>query len=733
MVLSSSRTAKAYKMILLVSNFVLILIAVAASVIYAHITRTAQVQAKESDFITSVESMKSVSQNYLDSERGYVEDWASYVSEQQMTLPEALDFFRKVNTNASRFVHIVDMDTFDAWSSYYPAGSEEIDTYHTYKKEDMTEWEQSLADTMWEMFEGTTSSFCVLGRYKLPETLSTAVSVGCRITLKTDSGSKDYLLLRAIPDLILQKTWVFPAEYQSAEVGIITRAGDYVIQSPSMKSSSFPEYIRGYNFQDDYNRVTALTKQISSSDNGTLYFKNFRDDDCLWYYSSFDGNSNLDILGMIRISELAPDGSSWLIVAIICGTLVLLALIDGLYVHQVNVRLRRTARQAEEASAAKTQFLSAMSHDIRTPMNAVLGMMSLAQHNVQNPAYVTQCLEKSMNAGKRLLTLINDILDISKIESGQFVLTPSDVSLTQLSADLIDMMTTQMEEKNLHFSSNMEHLPYPVVLADPIRLNQIFMNLLSNAVKYTPSGGSISMKLFEESVPHQPSLTRLVFSVTDTGIGMTQEFQSSMYQSFSRAVNTQVNQIQGSGLGLAIVHQMVELMGGTITCDSQAGKGTTFTVLLDLPIVEQTSADTEASIAEADVSGLHLLVAEDNDLNWEVIQAILEEFGVTCDRAENGRICVDAFSHAPAGTYDAIFMDLQMPVMNGLEACQAIRSMADSRYSTIPVLAMTADAFAEDVKKCIAQGMDGHIAKPIDINTLLLYLKKIKNKTIRKS
>lgn len=718
-------------MILWISNIVLMLIAVTASVIYAHNVRASQVKTKEQDFISTVESMKSVSQNYLDSERGYVENWAAYINEHEMTLAEALNFLRHINTNSARYVHIVDMDSFDAWTASYPEGKEAIDTYHPYNRADRTDWEKSLADTMWEIFNGTAPQFTVVGRYQLEETLTPAVSIGTKITLKSGDGKRDYLLLRAIPSEVLKRTWVFPAEYQSAEVGIITRQGDYVIQSASMKSVSFPEYIRGYNFEDDYNRVEHFQKELEETDSATLYYKNFRGENCLWFYSSFGGNSDLDILGVIRLDELKPENSTWMIVVFICGTLAALALLDGLYLHQVNSRLRETAQLAQQASEAKTQFLSSMSHDIRTPMNAVLGMMSIARNHVQDPEYVTQCLDKSMNAGKRLLTLINDILDISKIESGQFVLTPSEISLTELFSELLDMLDPQIRDKNLHFTAEEMKLPHPVVLADPIRLNQIYMNLLSNAVKYTPSGGQIELKIYEESVPEHSGCTCLVFCVSDNGIGMTQEYQERMYQSFSREISTQVNRTQGSGLGLAIVRQMVDLMGGTITCESEVEKGTTFTVRLDLPIVDrQIPAEHGSSEMQDDVSGLHLLVAEDNELNWEVIQVLLDEYGITSERAENGRICVEKLLAAGPGVYDAILMDVQMPEMNGLEACRKIRELPDAQLKDIPVIAMTADAFAEDVQMCKNSGMNGHIAKPIDVGTLQSYLRKIKNKTI---
>lgn len=719
-------TDRRHKIALYLCNAVIMAVAVIASLLYAKHTRAEQLASRRSDFITTVESMKSVSQNYLDSERGYVTDWGNYITGHNMTLTQAMAFLRSINSNDTRYAHIVDMDTFEAWSSYYPAGEDAIDTYIPFLN-NTTDYEVRMYSGMFSVFNGEDAAFNVVGKYMLDECFSTGVSVGTRITLQTDSSPKDYLLLRAMPTDVMKKSWVFPAEYQSAEVGIITRDGDYVVQSPSMKSMNFPEYIRGYNFQDDYNRVKAFQQQLMNTDSGVLHYKNFRGEDCFWYYSSFGNGSTLDILGLVRESELQPTTNVWTIVFVICGSLAVLIILDGGYLMLVNRRLRETARLAREASEAKTQFLSAMSHDIRTPMNAVLGMMSIAQRNAEDPEYVRQCLAKSARAGQQLLTLINDVLDISKIESGKFVLTPSDISLKELFSGLAEILSPQMQEKGLAFTYDIRALPYPYVNADRIRLNQIYMNLMSNAMKYTPSGGEVHMELWEEAVPADPSRTQLVFKVTDNGIGMTQEFQQNMYQSFSRAVSTQVNRTQGSGLGLSIVRQMVDLMHGTITCSSTVGEGTTFVVQLQLPIVSFSSQkDDHSSTGNTDVSGLHLLVAEDNEMNWEIIQILLDECGVTCERAENGRICVEKLRRAPVGTYDGIFMDVQMPVMTGIEATRAIRKLPESQNGTIPIIAMTADAFAEDVQACLNCGMNGHIAKPVDIGKLKEYLQKIK-------
>lgn len=711
---------------LVLCNVILIAVTVTAALLYSGYIRRTQEASKTDAFIRMIESMKQVSQNYLDRERGYVKDWAAYISEHEMTREEALDFLRSVNSDKERFIHIVDMDTYEAWSACYPAGEEEIETYLPYK--DLTsDWYRPFVETMQGMFDGTDDGYGVLGKYRLEETHAAAVSVGTRVTLQTEQGTRDYLLVRAIPVEVLKRSWVFPVEYSSAEVGIITNNGDYVIQSNSMKSQNFLEYIRGYNFQDDYNAMQSLEQQLQETDSGILTYKNFRGTDCIWYYSSFAEGSALDILGVMSTEELKSSIDAWYIVAIVCGALMILVAIDGSYLISMNRSLREIARISEQASKAKTQFLSAMSHDIRTPLNAVMGMMSIAQKRAEDPQAVVECMDKGMHAGKQLMTLINDVLDISRIESGKFTLNPEKVSLEEIVHDLTEMLASSMERKNITLELDCNALTHKYVSADRTRLDQIYVNLLTNAVKYTEPGGKICLRLREEEIPGRPADTRLVFYVKDNGIGMTEEFQKQMYNTFARETRTQVNSTQGSGLGLSIVKQMVDLMGGTIDCKSVSGEGTSFTVSLDLPIVEDVTESNRKPSAAENISGMHLLVAEDNELNWEIARELLLDRGVTCDHAENGKECVEMLTKAPVGTYTAVLMDVHMPEMNGFEATRTIRALPEEGLRNIPVVAMTADAFAEDVQACIDSGMNGHIAKPIEMGKLVDYLNKIKS------
>lgn len=493
--------------------------------------------------------------------------------------------------------------------------------------------------------------------------------MGTRVVLRSENGGKkDYLLLRIIPVESVRKMWVFPVEYMSAEIGMITKSGAYVIPSNSMKSLSFSEFILGYNLVDDYGKLDDMLRQLSSTQNGILEYKDSKGQDCYWYYSSFGEESGVDIVGYIPVKNLDTYTTNWFIIFMTCGVLLLLALVDGVYICHMNRRLRENAKMAEEASKAKTQFLSTMSHDIRTPMNGIIGMTNIAKNHINEPEYVKSCLNKVSLASDHLLTLINDVLDISKVESGSMILNPAVFSLEESIEKLTDIVQVQMESKNLRFETEKE-ISEVYLIADELRLNQIFINILTNALKYTPQGGTIKMSVREEMVEN--GKVRLIYCVSDTGMGMTKEFQENMYHMFSREADSRTDKIQGTGLGLAIVKQMVDLMGGTIQCESEPNKGTTFTVTIDMEKgdAEEYRQKYGTDDGQADQFGdLRVLVAEDNDLNWEISCELLKSIGVSCVRAQDGQECIDLLEASEKNPYDLVLMDVQMPVMNGKEA-----------------------------------------------------------------
>ena len=553
-----------------------------------------------------------------------------------------------------------------------------------------------------------------------------------------------------------------------------------------------------------------------------------------------------------------------------CGILltVLLMIFIG-YLRDSSLRIKKLEqahRDAEHANRAKSEFLSSMSHDIRTPMNAIVGMTAIATANIDNTLQVQDCLKKISLSSRHLLGLVNDVLDMSKIESGKMTLSMELVSLREVMDSLVCIVQPQVKAKRQHFDVFIHDIEVENVYCDGVRLNQVLLNLLSNAVKFTPEEGEIHVAMYQELLPQRDTHVRIHLEVRDTGIGMTPEFRNHIFESFSREDSTRVHKTEGSGLGMAITKHIVDTMDGKIQVESEKGKGTTFYVTLDLekapaeeldmilpswkmlvvdddkqlcdsavnalrtigvtadytldgetavrmveehfnrgdeyqiilldwklpgmdgietakmirrqlgeniPILLISAYDwsdiedraKEAGISgfiskplfkstlyhglrqymgdgkteikqepkvetqeeEQEFAGVKILLAEDNDLNWEIAEALLSDLGMELDWAENGQICVDMFEKSEEGYYDAVLMDIRMPVMTGYEAARAIRALNRSD-ADIPIIAMTADAFSEDIQHCLECGMNAHIAKPIDIKVVVSQLKKYMRK-----
>ncbi len=718
------------------ANILLILAAIVLSYLYSRSVYSEKMNTAVNNFCLTVESMKQVVNNYLEMESQFAKDSASYIEENDMTMDEALEYLRLSNTQTDRYSHIVDMDTYEAHSTYEKAGDDSVSCYQYYSNGAGVGAYDDFLKRMQQIFTSDNDEVNVLGKYRVTETQTTVISVGKRVTLALeDGGTKDYLLLRVIPLESMKSIWVFPIQVASAEVGLITSGGDYIIPSNAMKAENFVEFIRSYNYADDYNGVNEMTEQLAEQDRGLFFYKNASGEDCYWYFSKFEQEQAVCILGYITAENLKVSGNDWRIVIITCVVFSLLLMIDGTYVWHMNRRLLKTAMLAEQASEAKTRFLSSMSHDIRTPLNGILGMTTLARQHMDNPQYVEKCLDKVSLAGSHLLTLINDILDISKVESGKMVLNQTSFSLRESVSNMINMVRPRMEEKKIHLEVSMADFPYDELIGDELRLNQIGINLLTNAVKYTNPGGTIRISVEEGDVEPEKQSACLIYRIADNGIGMSEEFQKIMYDTFSRAADSRIDKIQGSGLGLAIAKQMVELMGGTIACESQLGVGTTFTVTVRLLIADKEAEGIRKEHGEAaeqadaaEFQNMNVLVAEDNELNWEIIEELLKGDGVHCERAKDGKQCVEMINEAPPGTYDMIFMDVQMPVMNGKDAAREIRRSEQAYVREVPIYAMTADAFAEDIRDCLDAGMDGHIAKPVDMKNVRNALRAAKNK-----
>ena len=380
--------------------------------------------------------------------------------------------------------------------------------------------------------------------------------------------------------------------------------------------------------------------------------------------------------------------------------------------------LKAALSDANHANQAKTVFLNNMSHDIRTPMNAIIGFTSLAQNHIDDKQQVDDYLKKIMISSQHLLSLINDVLDMSRIESGKITIYESPMILSNLLHDLQTMTQPAIDDKQLHFSMDMQNIKNDHILGDPLRLQQIFLNILGNAIKFTPDGGEIHFQVTQNPSTISDSAD-YEFCIKDNGIGMSDEFQKHIFETFTREDSSIVNKTEGTGLGMSITKNIVDMMGGSISVTSKQGIGSQFTVLLHFKIDQPSSKLSDHTKQNTSSDIRKILLVEDNLLNEEIARTILTDHGFIVDSAFHGVEALEKIKNSFHNDYDLILMDIQMPKMNGYQTAQEIRALDDPKLSTIPIIAMTANAFEEDKKAAIEAGMNGHIAKPIDLDKLL--------------
>ena len=647
---------------------------------------------------------------------------------------------------------------------------------------------------------------------------------------------------------------------------IIRRDGTYVVRTRKEDSyfNFFTESFSEYNGKTAEEYAAELQNAINTNTdyettvqvNGqTLYLLCTHLPDSEWYLISVMPFGTLDKI-MKNLSVERQVITLILCITVLIGVLIIFILYYRLSQQQM-FELDQARREAAKANKAKSEFLSSMSHDIRTPMNGIVGMTAIAMANIDNTERVKDCLEKITLSSRHLLGLINDVLDMSKIESGKLSLNMSLLSLSKAMDSIVNIVQPQVKERQQHFDIFIQKIQSEEVYCDSVRLNQVLINLLSNALKFTPEGGVINVFLDQEDSPKGDNYVRCHFRVKDNGVGMTEEFQKKIFDTFTREEKAQIDKIEGTGLGMAITKAIVDTMNGTIEVKSAPGKGSEFHIVLDLEKADTKEADMilppwkmlvvdnnedlclsavsslkeigidaqwasdgktavemvkkcheenndyevvlldwkmpgmdglhtaremrkhlgdkvpiliisaydwseiEQEAKEAGIqgfiskplfksnlflglsqhvlretdeksedevhlqcfSGKHVLLSEDNDLNWEIAEELLSEAGFELERAENGQICVEMFEQSPVGFYDVILMDIRMPIMNGYDAAKTIRAL-DRKDANIPIIAMTADAFSDDIQHCLDCGMNEHVAKPIDVDRLSQILKK---------
>ena len=837
------------KTLIITVNVIIMAAILVFVVLYAQYVNKDSYRRQVEHFENTTVTIERVTENYLEGEQSICDVWARYISSNSMTMEEAAEYIRSSHVLANASAHIVSVETKNGLSTRPKLGSSD-DYKVSYERMDI------LKNADW--IEEIGESINITRAYTNPMNGEQSLAFCNRITLKGQNGSKENaVLLRVIPISVLEQKWVFPqSELVNAELSIIDRSGDYILKGSGFKNSSFLEFYKSYNSSDTESSAELFSRITSST--GSVTMLNSHGQECVLAFTPVSSKAGWTMLGIVPAKDLDIKNKNWVLFGVVSVGLLVLFLLDLHYTMYLNKRLQITARKAEAANKAKTDFLSTMSHDIRTPMNAIIGLTTIAEKNTADEASTKESLRKISLASNHLLTLINDILDISKVESGKLKLSPLTFSIVETVENLINISQPMIKEKNIEFSFHINQMEKEYLYTDQLRLNQIYINILSNAIKYTEPGGRVGVTLREDK-SDVPGCVLLTYIVEDTGIGMSPEFMENMYTPFSRQVDSRVNSIQGTGLGLAITKQMVELIGGTIECQSEQGKGTTFTVALDIPVADrqredmqldpidvlivdddeimlQTAVDTLQSLGTSveqagsgleaigmiehrhlagkdynviiidwkmpevdgietirrirseidanvpillisaydwsdiedkailagangfvskplfkstlydkintligkesksiepeddysDLQGLNILVAEDNEINWEIISTLLSMYGITSEHAQNGKICLDMMSKAEEGSYTLIFMDVQMPEMNGLDATRAIRKLENPWAANIPIVAMTADAFSENITACLDAGMNGHIAKPIDVKLVIKEIRRIK-------
>ena len=836
------------KTLMILGNVLIVAIILVLVTVYVETEQKRILASQTESFENMTVAMENVTTNYLVGEQQVCNAWANYINSNNLTAEEAISFVRDSNSSSEIMAHILVSDGSGVKGLSTGASPRNPDDYSV-SYENVSLYSQGFEGLL-----GDEAAVNVTRIYTNPVNAIQSIAFCNPITLK-DSKTGDpvsAVLLRVIPVSSFERRWEFPTdEYNDAEISLIDTAGDYIIKGHSFKNSNFFEFYQSYNSPSTA-AMEQMKKDIAGYP-GVVEINDSAGTRSLIAHARVSSTDDWIILSMIPMAELGHLDTNWTLFAIVSVGLLAVLAFNLVIILSFNRQLKVAVSDADRANRAKTEFLSTMSHDIRTPMNAIIGLTTITGKKLEDTATVKENLRKINLAGNHLLTLINDILDISKVESGKLNLTPITFSIVECAENLVNISQPMVKEKNIDFNFRISRFEHEFLYADQLRLNQIYINLLSNAIKYTEPGGQVNVEMREESGLSAKSI-RLVYIVSDTGIGMTPEFMARMYQPFSRQTDSRVNTIQGTGLGLAITKQMIEMMKGTIDCKSEAGKGTTFTVTLDIPIadrpmeemklppmkvlladddpvmletteetlrsigveadtvnsgaqaVERITSDSDyrmvlldwkmpgmngieaarrirAKVGErlpiilisaydrsdmedaaknagvnafiskplfrstlfekmneilgnekkhsdqednADIAGMRILVVEDNDINWEIISMMLQMQGVEAERAENGKLGVERIADSKEGEFNLVFMDIQMPVMNGIEATKRIRKLEKPWQANIPIIAMTADAFSENVTECLNAGMNGHIAKPVDMKLVIREIKRIK-------
>lgn len=628
-----------------------------------------------------------------------LEDIAEYVTQRDMTHDEALAYIEQSNSSLDRYFELIG-DDYTGFSARRGKDGGFIPL--SYEKSGYADLQEAFNDVNDSAYD----DICFAPEFTDGDTALKYFAIYKHLTLKNENGVPEtYTLLLAKESASVLAVFNNLYDFEGQSTVLMDSKGNYIVSNKDFKSANFFQYLYVYNdlTLDVRNEIERV---LTSSGSGELYYKNAKAQDCVFRYQRMATNGWYCItcvpISSFRTSVININYTVYAVVA-----LILLLVLDVAWFQAMNNRLRVSVQREKEASDAKTDFLSRMSHDIRTPLNGIIGLTALAKDET-DPDVLREYLDKVTLSGQFLAGLVNDILDLSKVESGKIELNPEPYSCKDMYQYVEAIVVPLCKDKNQTFIMSPPD-DEPPVLLDRLRFNQIIFNLLSNAVKYTPSGGEVELS-WKRAALHD-NVVSLDIVVRDNGIGMSEEFQKHMFESFTQERHQATT--HGSGLGLAIVRSLVGLMNGQISVESKKDVGSTFTVHLEATVC--ASAPELEQVAERnELVGRHILLCDDNQINTMIARRLLEKWGIVVDTASNGRQGLEMFDDSPIGDYDAILMDIMMPEMNGLQAAAAIRALGRSDARTVPIIAMTANAYDTDVQNCLEAGMNAHIGKPID-------------------
>ena len=704
------------KKILIVLANVLIMSAILIFVLrYANNARSKSENEQITDFERTAASVERATANYLEEEQHICDTWASYINSVSLTSAEAMEFLRISQTMSGISAQLV----FDN-GTYYSGYSTDLasDSGHTvsYKGIDLF--------TDFVPADHSIGNVNITRAYTDPAKGIQSMAFCNGVKVVEDGESRDALLLRVVPVSALEQKWAFPnTDYEQAEISVFDSDGSYIIKSKSLKNSNFFEFYKSYNM-DNYMKTDNFEQMIVNN-SGSLKLFNSRGEECIIAYTPVMSTDDWVLIMYMPMSGFESVSIDWLLVLVVFAGLLTLLVLDLTVMINFNSKLAAAARDAENANKAKTYFLSAMSHDIRTPMNSILGMNEMVLRECDNEDIIVYS-ERIRTSGNTLLGLINDILDFSKIEAGKLDIIHVDYDISSVLNDLVNMVQTRADAKGLVLELNIDENIPRMLHGDEIRIKQVVTNLLTNAVKYTKQG-TVTFSIGYEKTENDPDHIMLNVNVEDTGTGIREEDMGRLFSAFDRINERDNRYIEGTGLGLTITQSILELMGSTLEIKSEYGKGSIFGFSVKQKVIKwEPVGDYEAafrhSVAERKIykekftaPDAKVLVVDDTPVNITVFKSLLKRTKMQIDTAESGDECL---MRTALEKYDIVFLDHMMPEKDGIETLRELKSSGANKNLETPIICLTANAVSGMRESYLAAGFDDYLTKPIDPDSL---------------